>query len=101
MTAPAPEVQMISATWCKRCVVIKKELHDLCAMVGTTLTIVDFDDDLEESSELKQSVTSLPTIRIRANETDDWKTYTAATLAECKDVLLQCAVSATSVDLDF
>ncbi len=101
MTSSIPNVQMISATWCKRCVVLKKEFQDLCGMIGTTLNIVDFDDDLDESSELKQSITSLPTIMIRTAEEEPWKFFTAATVTECKDYLLQFAIATSSVDLDF
>lgn len=80
------EVQYIGAEWCKRCHVLRPEIQAVCAVSGAVpFNYVDF-DELDENSELKATVTALPTFRIRHGAI--WTTYNANTLADFKAALL-------------
>jgi hypothetical protein len=92
-----PEVQIISATWCKRCHAIKPEVAALCVTAGATLTVVDY-DELEDDDPVKKSVTALPTIRMRSE--GDWVSYTPADLDKWKTDVAALA-AAPSNDTDF
>jgi hypothetical protein len=91
------EVTLISATWCKRCHVIKPGVEQACKNAGATLTVVDY-EELEEDSTLKQQVKALPSLII------DGKIYKPADSEEWREVLAAAAV-ATAVgateDTDF
>ena len=78
------EVQLISAPWCKRCVVIKPDVASCAAMNGATLTVVDY-EEMEESE--KADIKSLPTIRLRLGSTEAWTVFTADTLDLFKTTL--------------
>ena len=91
------EVQYIGAEWCKRCHILRPEVQAICAVAGAIpFNYVDF-DELDENSELKATVTALPTFRIRRGTV--WTTYTPNTIAAFKDALMgAAAVDTTSTD---
>ena len=91
---PAIEVQIISAPWCKRCHVVKPEVARYCTMTGAEFATVDY-EEMEEAE--KNTVKSLPTIRMRVASTDPWSTYTADTLEVWKTDIVKLA----PVDTDF
>jgi thiol-disulfide isomerase/thioredoxin len=84
--AAAIEVQLISASWCKRCAVIKPEVEALCKTAGAKFTVVDF-DELEEDDPVKCAVTALPTILMNG------KTYTPAELDAWREAIAAAAVA--------
>jgi thiol-disulfide isomerase/thioredoxin len=88
------EVQIISAPWCKRCLTIKPEVARYCQLNGVTLTVVDY-ESLEEKE--KETVKSLPTIRMRIVTSTDWSVYTADTLETWKTDIIKLS----SKDTDF
>jgi len=91
---PTVNVQIISAPWCKRCHIIKPEDARHCTRTGAELATIDY----EEMDEVeKNTVKSLPTIRMRVASTDSWSTYTADTLETWKTDLVKLA----PVDTDF
>lgn len=96
-------VQIISATWCKRCVTIKPEVQLICSMNNIACTVVDFDEDLDENDALKAEIKSLPTILYRAPGSDKWDAYTVATLDSWKaKMAAKSAKDAVPIaDLDF
>ncbi len=63
-----------------------------CNAAGLTFEYVDYDE--LEDEELKASVTSLPTVRMRKG--DAWATWTAATLEDWKNTVLVMPIA--SVD---
>lgn len=77
-------VQFISATWCKRCQLIRPDVMVTCNAAGLVFDYVDYDEIEDEA--LKASVTSLPTIRMRKGES--WSSWTAATLEDWKNTVL-------------
>ena len=83
------EVQLISAPWCKRCVVIKPDVASCAAMNGATLTVVDY-EEMEESE--KADIKSLPTIRLRLGSTEAWTVFTADTLELFKTTLAHASL---------
>ena len=86
------EVQIISAPWCKRCHIIKPEVARYCTMTGLELVAVDY-EEMEEAE--KNTVKSLPTIRMRVSSTDPWSTYTADTLETWKTDIVKLAPTDT------
>ena len=91
------EVQLISASWCKRCVVIKPDVASHCAMNGATFTTVDYEEmDEAEKAEIK----SLPTIRLRFGPTDAWAIFTADTLDLFKTKLANASLQ-QNTETDF
>jgi thiol-disulfide isomerase/thioredoxin len=93
------EVQLISATWCKRCQTIKPEVISLSSITGATLTILDY-DEMEETDPIKEAIKSLPTIRLKINEQSEWRIYTAATITEFKADIIG-SISAINGSTDF
>jgi len=88
-------VQLISATWCKRCDAIKPEVAEYCEHAGTKLVILDYDEmDVEDTKDIK----SLPTIRLKVNDKAEWVSYTAATLEEWKAAIMQVVVNQTTLE---
>lgn len=83
------EVQIISAPWCKRCGTIKPEVARFCTLNGATLTVVDYEEELEEKE--KESVKSLPTIRMRLAPETAWSIYTADTIEAWKTDIVKLA----------
>lgn len=83
--APAIEVQLISATWCKRCAVIKPEVEALCKTAGAKFTVLDY-DELEDDDPVKRAVTALPTILMGG------KAYTPAELDAWREAITAAAV---------
>jgi len=78
MTAPVfkYEVQLITATWCKTCNTIDKtEMARVASSAYASLTILDYDADLDEVDQM--SITSLPTIRMRPVDSTEWVTFTS------------------------
>lgn len=92
------EVQMISASWCKRCGVIKPGVEQACKNAGAELKIIDY-DELEDRDPIKNRVTALPTLIIGD------KTYKPADSEEWREVLaasaVATAVAGTADDTDF
>jgi hypothetical protein len=93
-------VEIISAPWCKRCHTVKPDVAATCALVGATLTYVEF-DDLDEAAQA--AVTSLPTIRMRVGADENgWTIWTANTLAEWATAIMATAsVAPSATDTDF
>lgn len=94
-TASVLEVQIISAPWCKRCHTVKPEVAKFCSMNGAVFTVVDY-DEMEDGAE-KDTVKSLPTIRMRLSSSALWSLYTADTLEAWKTDIVKLA----PVDTDF
>ena len=90
-----PEVQIISAPWCKRCQVVKPDVTEHCRIGGAELTILDYDEMEDED---KASVKSLPTIRIRVTPDAGWMIFTADSLEQFKQTLVKAALSSTTTD---
>lgn len=88
------EVQIISASWCKRCLTIKPEVARYCQLNGATLTVVDY-EELDEKE--KEVVKSLPTIRMRivTSYSIDWSVYTTDTLETWKTDIVKLAPADT------
>lgn len=88
------EVQIISAPWCKRCHVVKPEVARYCALTGSTMTAVEY-DDLDEKEQA--TVKSLPTIRMKAKAagSGEWSIYTADTLEVWKTDIVKLAPADT------
>lgn len=91
-------VELISAPWCKRCHTVKPDVAATCAVVGASLTYVEY-DDLDEATQA--TVTSLPTIRMRIDEGSAWTIWTANTLVEWKEAIMATVSVAPSADEDF
>lgn len=90
------EVQMISASWCKRCGVIKPGVEQACKNSGAELKIINY-DELEDRDPIKNRVTALPSLIIGD------KVYKPADSDEWREVLAAAAVAAATVagDTDF
>ncbi len=97
MPTTTVEVEIISAEWCKRCHEIKPEVAKVCVLIGAKMTVVDY-DDLDDGDELKNSITSLPTVRMRAGPTEPWKVYVAATFDMWRTDAMSLGVFTTSED---
>ena len=86
------EVQFISASWCKKCVELKPEAKQLCSIAGIIMTIIDFDelDEIDETDEpIKNTIKSLPTIRMKISTGGVWTQYTTNEFDIWKSVMLQ------------
>lgn len=93
-------VQLISATWCKRCVELKPRIKDLCRIAGASFEEINY-DELDEEDPLKMQITSLPTIRLRL-QTTEWKNYTAKDFSMWEEqMLLHAQIISSASDLDF
>lgn len=88
------EVRMITATWCKRCQTMKPDAIAACALAGTTLLFVDY-DELEEDSPMK-AIKSLPTFQILLN--NEWKSFSANEYSAWEALLMAQAVANPSND---
>ena len=95
MNQGAIEVQIISASWCKRCGTVKPDVAKFCGMNGAVFTEVDY-DAMDDGAE-KDTVKSLPTIRMRLSPSAPWFTYTADTLDIWKSDIVRLAPA----DMDF
>lgn len=93
-TATSLTVQLISASWCKRCAVIKPEVESLCKAAGATFTVMDF-DALDDDDPVKTAVTALPTIVMAG------KMYTPAELDAWRTVITAAALTSIAGDEDF
>ena len=83
-------VQLISASWCKRCQTIKPDLVRVCELAGATLTVLDY-DQMEENDPIKIDVKSLPTIRFMG------MVYTTDSFESCKaDIMNSIAFNTDS-----
>jgi hypothetical protein len=87
-----PEVQIISAPWCKRCKTIKPDVANTCTLSGVALTEVNYDEMVETD---KETIKSLPTIRVRPDPGKEWVVYTADTLDEFKSAMMTAAIADT------
>ena len=92
------EVQIISATWCKRCQTIKPDIAEQCRIGGAELSIVDY-DEMEEDD--KTPIKSLPTIRMRSAPDVEWMIFTADSLEQFKQTLVTAAISSATATTDF
>jgi hypothetical protein len=94
------EVQLISATWCKRCQELKPSVIATCATIGATFRIVDY-DELEEDDPLKESVKALPSLLFRRIAGGDWQMYGASAFETWKQDATAAAVATALVSDDF
>lgn len=83
------EVQIISASWCKRCGIIKPDVAQYCALNGAALTVVDYEEELDEKE--KEGIKSLPTIRMKRISETVWMIYTADTIEAWKTDIVKLA----------
>jgi hypothetical protein len=83
------EVQIISAPWCKRCGTIKPDVARYCALNGAVLTVVDYEEELDEKE--KEGIKSLPTIRMKRMSEVAWSIYTADTIEAWKTDIVKLA----------
>ena len=93
-----PEVQIISAPWCKRCQTVKPDVAEHCRIGGAEFSILDY-DEMEEDD--KASVKSLPTIRMRLSPDAGWMIFTADSLETFKHTLANAAISSAITTTDF
>lgn len=93
------EVQLISATWCKRCHTLLPDITMVCSLAGARLTYIDM-DEMDEDDPLRNSITALPTIRMRVTADDPWNTWTAATYEDWKSTVMTTALRDT-LNTDF
>jgi hypothetical protein len=94
------EVKLISAAWCKRCHELKPDVIATCALIGATVTVVDY-DELEEDDPLKESIKALPSLLFRRAVDCDWQMYEANAFDEWKRVATAAAVAAAITHTDF
>jgi len=86
------KVQIISASWCKRCQTIKPDVAEQCRIGGADLSILDYEEmDEDEKAHIK----SLPTIRMRLHSDTEWKSFTADSLDQFKSALFASAIATT------
>ncbi len=105
MTSPKAEVELVTASWCKRCKEIKPDVQRVCGLVGVSYREVDY-DDLEDDSPVKQSVTALPTIRVHLASAmpNEWRIFVPSQLDEWRNYMMNTVAfsqSPSAVDLDF
>lgn len=84
------ELQIISATWCKRCDEIKPKATAVAGLASTTLKVVDYDAELTE--EERGEITKLPTLRFRASATDSWRTFLPTEFDAWKRTVLEAVI---------
>lgn len=98
------EVELLTATWCKRCKEIKPVVQQTSAMAGATYREVDY-DELEDDDPVKVAVKALPTIRVRMmTEGSEWRVFVPAELDAWLDYMLNhvaFSVASPVADLDF
>lgn len=72
----------IGASWCKTCKEIKPATESLAQQFAISLTIKDYDDDLEDDE--KAAITKVPTIRILEGEKQvaEWNVNQVTSLRE-------------------
>lgn len=104
-TTHKAEVELLTATWCKRCKEIKPVVQQTSAMAGASYREVDY-DGLEDDDPVKVAVKALPTIRVRllTVEGSPWQVFLPAELDAWKDFMfnrVSFSSVATGVDLDF
>jgi len=80
-------IEMISSPWCKRCAELKPSAFITAVAAGLSLGYVNYDE--LEDGDLKDSVTALPTFRIKNGEI--WTAYTAAQFEDWKKAVLSLA----------
>ena len=106
MSATTPtkaEVELLTATWCKRCKEIKPVVQQTSAMAGAVYREVDY-DELEEGDPVKAAVKALPTIRVRMRGEEKWHIFVPAELDAWKDFMLNrvaFTMAESGIDLDF
>ena len=98
------EVELLTATWCKRCKEIKPVVQQTSAMAGASYREVDY-DVLEDDDPVKVAVKALPTIRVRmAAEGSEWRVFVPAEMDAWLDFMLNhvaFSAAASAIDLDF
>ena len=103
MTSKA-EVEILTASWCKRCKDIKPVVQSTCAIASATYREVDY-DELDDNDPVKIAVKALPTIRVRVTGETTWRTFLPAELDAWRDFMMNrvafAAISSASADLDF
>lgn len=103
MTTKA-EVELLTATWCKRCKEIKPIVQQTCTMVGgVSYREVDY-DELTDDDPVKISVKALPTIRVRMGSGEEWRSFLPADLEAWRSYMLNSVAFASvgvAVDTDF
>jgi hypothetical protein len=92
-------VQIISAPWCKRCQTVKPEVARYCSLAGATLSVVEY-EEMEAAD--KDTVKSLPTIRMKSGADPSWSVYTTDTLEAWKtDIVKLASITAPTTATDF
>ena len=98
----APIVQVIGAKWCAQCPAIKQSVTNWCAMVGLTPELLDYNELESEDATLYASITSLPTIRIRATDSAEWQVFCGKNyLDACKAAIVSLATLGSVTDTEF
>jgi hypothetical protein len=105
MTTPSKaDVEILTASWCKRCKDIKPIVQSTCALTGATYREVDY-DELEDADPVKLSVKALPTIRVRVAGEMAWRIFVPAELDAWRDFMMNrvafAIIPSASADLDF
>jgi thiol-disulfide isomerase/thioredoxin len=77
-------VELISAPWCKACIRVKPEIAETCKTIGSSLTIINY-DDLDE--EQQSSIKHLPLIRLTKQD-GSVSEYHVDTLNEWKEAMI-------------
>jgi hypothetical protein len=104
-TAPSKaDVEILTASWCKRCKDIKPGVQSTCAITGATYREVDY-DELDDADPVKIAVKALPTIRVRMTGETFWRVFVPAELDVWRDFMMNrvafSTVPSDSADLDF
>jgi thiol-disulfide isomerase/thioredoxin len=103
MTTKA-EVELLTATWCKRCKEIKPVVQQTCTMVGgVSYREVDY-DELADDDPVKIAVKALPTIRVRTGSAGEWRIFLPAEIEAWRSYMLNSVAFASvgaTVDTDF
>jgi thiol-disulfide isomerase/thioredoxin len=104
-TTHKAEVELLTATWCKRCKEIKPVVQQISAMIGASYREVDY-EELEDDDPVKVAVKALPTIRVRllTVEGSPWRVFVPAELEAWNEFMLNSVAFSSAVnsaDLDF
>jgi hypothetical protein len=101
------EVELLTASWCKRCKEIKPVVQQTCALTGASYREIDY-DALEDDNPVKTAVTALPTVRVRltadvAVGDRGWQTFVPAELEKWRDFMMNRVAFAglAATDMDF
>lgn len=101
------EVELLTASWCKRCKEIKPTVQQTCSLTGASYREIDY-DALDDDHPVKIAVTALPTIRVRlasdvAVGDRGWQVFVPADLDKWRDFMMNRVAFAglATTDMDF